>query len=128
MSQPVKLSDALVVDARVTAELTDRSIAGQIEFWAGLGKAIEPLLGLPQALALKRANRQRSVTELIDSADTPVGRKRVRDYLRTLPFPHYEASPEGHGVVRIEADGTRTLGRFVHREFVPARKPRRPRP
>ena len=31
MSQPVKLSDELVLDARLTAETAERSIAGQIE-------------------------------------------------------------------------------------------------
>jgi hypothetical protein len=44
MSQPVKLSDALVLDARLTAEAAERSIAGQIEYWAQLGRAIDPLL------------------------------------------------------------------------------------
>ncbi len=36
MGQPVKLSDELVCDARITAELSERSIAGQIEFWRKL--------------------------------------------------------------------------------------------
>jgi hypothetical protein len=36
MSQPVKLSDDLVLDARLVGELLERSIAGQIEFWAQL--------------------------------------------------------------------------------------------
>ena len=44
MSQPVKLSDDLVLDARLAGELLERSIAGQIEFWAQLGRAMEPLL------------------------------------------------------------------------------------
>jgi hypothetical protein len=128
MSQPVKLSDALVVDARVTGELTERSIAGQIEFWAGLGKAIEPLLGLPAALALKRAGRLKPLTELVDTVDTAVGRTRVHEYLETVPFPHYQVAPDGRGLLRIDADGTKTLGRFVNRQFQPRRKPRRSRP
>jgi hypothetical protein len=33
MSQPVKLSDALVLDARLAAEVQERSIAGQVEYW-----------------------------------------------------------------------------------------------
>ena len=33
MSQPVKISDELILDARLTAEFAERSIAGQIEFW-----------------------------------------------------------------------------------------------
>ncbi len=37
MGQPVKLSDELVDDARAVVPFSQRSIAGQIEFWAGLG-------------------------------------------------------------------------------------------
>ena len=55
MSQPVKISDELIVDARLTAEIAERSIAGQIEFWAQLGRSIEPLLEGSRALALRRA-------------------------------------------------------------------------
>ena len=57
MSQPVKLSDALVLDARLTGEIAERSIAGQIEFWSRLGRAIEPILQGAQSLALQRAGR-----------------------------------------------------------------------
>ncbi|MFN5273219.1 MAG: TA system antitoxin ParD family protein [Planctomycetota bacterium] len=52
MSQPVKLSDELVDDARAVVPFSQRSIAGQIEFWAGLGKSIEPLLRGDRALSL----------------------------------------------------------------------------
>lgn len=54
MGQPVKLSDELVDDAGAVVPFSKRSIAGQIEFWAGLGKSIEPLLRGDQALALHR--------------------------------------------------------------------------
>ena len=43
MGQPVKLSESLVLDARLTGEVAERSIAGQIEFWAGLGRGVESL-------------------------------------------------------------------------------------
>jgi len=57
-SQRVKLSDTLVLDARLTAEVSERSIAGQIEFWAKLGRAIEPLLQGVQVMALWRIVRK----------------------------------------------------------------------
>ena len=44
MGQPVKLSDALVLDARIAAEAQERSIAGQVEFWAKLGRSVELLV------------------------------------------------------------------------------------
>lgn len=128
MSQPVKLSDALVLDARLTADLAERSIAGQIEFWARLGKAIEPLLSGAEAMALKKSGEQQPLSELLETVGLPDGRKRVAEYLKTQPFPHYEPSPDHPGyLVRTEEDGTKTVGRFVNREFKPLRKRSRKR-
>lgn len=118
MSQPVKLSDTLVLDARLTAEVAERSIAGQIEFWAGLGKAIEPLLRMPQAMALKKAGAVRPLSECLTEPGTDAGSHKVAEYLKSRPFPHYEADPEAPGtLIRIDEDGGRTRGRFVNRRF-----------
>jgi len=118
MSQPVKLSDELVLDARLTSKIADRSIAGQIEHWAQLGRAIEPLLQGAQALALRRAGSVKPLSKCIQSIDTDEGRRRVADHLQSQPFPHYEPAPNLPGMlIRIEADGTRAVGRFVNRQF-----------
>jgi hypothetical protein len=117
MSQPVKLSDNLVLDARLLAETTKRSIAGQIEFWAALGRAIEPLLRTPEILALTKTGGHKPLSACLEDVDSPAGRKRVAEYLRSRPFPHYEQK-EGH-LIRIDQDGTRTAGRFVNRQFQP---------
>jgi hypothetical protein len=123
MSQPVKLSDALVLDARQSGEAFERSIAGQVEFWARLGRAIEPLLQGTQVLALCRNAAARPLSECLDSVDSPAGRTRVAQYLASQPFPHYEAAPDSPGLlVRIDADGKRTVGRFVNRQFKAAKK------
>jgi hypothetical protein len=122
MSQPVKLSDALVLDARLAGEIEERSIAGQVEFWARLGRSIEPLLQGQQVLALCRNAATRPLSACLDSIDSPEGRERVAHYLRSQPFPHYESHAERPGLlVRIDADGRRTVGRFVNRQFRPAR-------
>ena len=122
MSQPVKLSDALVLDARMTGEIVERSIAGQIEHWANLGRAVEKLLQLPQVLGLCRSASARPLSSVLESVDSAEGRERVSNYLNTRPFPHYESSPEHPGLlVRIEADAKRTIGRFVNRRFVAAK-------
>jgi hypothetical protein len=122
MGQPVKLSDALVLDARVVGEAAERSIAGQIEFWARVGRAVEGVLRGDRALQLKQRGEATSLSELLGSVDTKAGRERVKASLATRPFPHYEAAPGRPGfLVRIDADGKRTVGRFVHREFRPAR-------
>jgi hypothetical protein len=118
MSQPVKLSDEIVRDARRTAKLAERSIAGQIEFWARLGRAVEPLLDGARALALRRAGATRPLSECLASVDSDEGRRRVRDYLNSQPFPHYEPVPDTPDLlIRIDEDGTRTPGRFVGRMF-----------
>jgi hypothetical protein len=118
MSQPVKISDELIGDARLIAEIAERSIAGQIEFWAQLGRAIEPLLEGSRALALRRAGSTVPLSECLASIDSTEGRRRVVEYLDSRPFPHYEPEPGSPGLLaRVDADGTRTLGRFVGREF-----------
>jgi hypothetical protein len=122
MGQPVKLSDDLVLEARTVAAVARRSIAGQVEFWARLGKAIEPLLRGDRALALQRSGTARSLAESIEAVDTDVGRDRVRAYLQSRPFPHFEPCPDEAGMlVRIDEDGTRTRGRFINRGFVASR-------
>ena len=120
MSQPVKVSDALLLDARLMGEATQRSIAGQIEFWARLGRAVESLLRGDQMLALCKASKAKPLSACLQSVGLAEGGRRLTEHLRSLPYPHYEPAPEGL-LVRIEATGKRTTGRFVNRKFQPAR-------
>ena len=118
MGQPVKISDELLLDARLTAEIAERSIAGQIEFWAQLGRAIEPLLEGRRVLALKKSGEAVPLSQCLASVDSEAGRRRVTEYIDSGPFPHYTAIPGSPALLeRIDADGTRTVGRFVDREF-----------
>jgi ParD-like antitoxin of type II bacterial toxin-antitoxin system len=118
MSQPVKLSDEIVLDARLIGAIAERSIAGQIEFWAQLGRAIEPLIEGSRALALRRAGSLVPMSRCLESVDSSEGRRRVGEYLNSRPFPHYEPAPGATGLlIRVSDDGTQTLGRFVGREF-----------
>ena len=121
MSQPVKVSDALLLDASVAGKLVERSIAGQIEFWAKIGRALEPLLRGDHVLALCRAGNVKPLSACLESADSLAGRKRVVEHLKTRPYPHYEAAATPGLLVRIEANGKRTVGRFVNRQFQPAK-------
>lgn len=41
MSQAVKLSEQIVADARISSRALKRSVAGQIEHWARIGKIVE---------------------------------------------------------------------------------------
>ena len=118
MGQPVKLSDELVDDARAVVPFSQRSIAGQIEFWAGLGKSIEPLLRGDYALSLQMAGKDRPLSKLLAEVETAKGRKRLEATLSKRPYPHYKPVPEHPDLVyRIEEDGSETVGRFVGRKF-----------
>lgn len=118
MSMPVKLSDALVLDARLAGETMERSIAGQVEFWARLGRAVDPLLNGAQAMAVSRRGAARSLADILAEVDKPAGAARLADHLSTLPYPHYEPCLDRPGnVVRMTATGERTIGRFVNRVF-----------
>src|SRR5271154_1415004 len=122
MSQPVKVSDALLLDARIAGEVVERSIAGQIEFWAKIGRALEPLLRGDHVLALCRSGDAKSLSACLESVDSPGGRQRGFELLKTRPYPHSEAAAGSPGLlVRIEADGGRTVGRFVNGHFQPVK-------
>jgi hypothetical protein len=114
----VKLSESLVLEARLAGDAVERSIAGQVEFWARLGRSVELLLDGQHVLALCRNAGARPLSACLESVDSPEGRQRVADLLESGPFPHYQAHPDRPGLlVRIDANGDRTVGRFVNRQF-----------
>lgn len=117
MGQPVKLSESLVLDARLTGEIAERSIAGQIEFWAGLGRAVETHLRTDQALALKRRGAAMPLSTCLKTVNTRAGRARLSAVLSARPFPQFEPASTPGLLVKIDQDGTRTTGRFVNRKF-----------
>ena len=128
MSQPVKLSDFLVLDARLAGEATGGSIAGQVEFWARLGRSVELLLQGRQALKLCQNAAAQPLSSCLKSVDSAEGRKRLGAWLQSQPFPHYEPYPRKSGLlIRIEEDGTRTVGRFLNRQFKTLRVPAKTR-
>lgn len=119
MPLPVKLSDALVLDARLAAEVEQRSIAGQVEYWAQLGKLVDALLEGRSRTAALQKSRTRPLSELVATVGTPEGDARLNAYLASEPFPHFSPHPTRKGIlVRTEADGKSLVGRFIDREFV----------
>jgi hypothetical protein len=121
MGQPVKLSEALVLDARLVGGAAERSIASQIEFWAGLGRAVESVLRTDSVLRLKQRGETVPLSDCLRTADSRAGRARVNKHLAGRPFPHFEPAVERPGfLVMVDEDGKRTVGRFVNRQFRPA--------
>ncbi len=120
MGQPVKLSEMLVLDARLASEASERSIASQIEFWARIGRAMEPLLLTDAILRLKRRGDDQPLSKCLESVDSDEGRQRTAAYVASRPFPHFEAAERPGFLIKTDEDGTRTVGRFVNRQFQPA--------
>ena len=121
----MKVSDALILEARLVSEIAERSITSQIEYWARLGMAVEPLLRGEEVLALQKAGTATPLSKCIESVDSSKGRQRVVDHLKSQPYPHYEAASRPGLLVKIDADGTHTVGRFINRKFKAVKKTRR---
>lgn len=132
MGMPVKLSDELVESAREEAANTDRSITGQIEHWAKIGRSVETVLKHQDLQTLKqspltarltsgaRRTIQTALARIVEESDRRSLARGLRKG-RTV----YQIDPAGSGLTeRIEPDGRRTLGRLVNRRFVPARPAR----
>lgn len=132
MGMPVKLSDELVESAREEAATTDRSITGQIEHWAKIGRSVETVLRHQEVQALKRSPLHARLTSgtrdaiqaVLERVVAEGGRRSLARSLQTGRTV-YQSDPAGSGLTeRIDPDGSRTLGRFANRRFVPARPTR----
>ena len=125
MAQRVRVSDALVLDARLAAEPLQRSIAGQVEFWARLGRSVDLVLEGDQVLRLAHNGGTRSLSGCVAEIGTPEGCKRLVAYLESEPFPHFKPHSTRPEVLRrIEEDGTNVSGRFVDGNWTPELRPR----
>lgn len=123
MGELIRISDTLFDAARTSSSETDCSIADQIEAWAKLGRAVERMLGT-QSADTSSSGQPLSIDDLLATVDSDLGRQRVRQHLQTQPYPQYEPIAENpRHFVRVEEDGTRTLGRFVGMRFTPLNVP-----
>jgi hypothetical protein len=130
MSQPVKLSDTLIDAARAMAADANRSLAGQIEHWASIGRAMERTLTAADVHALKRSNAAAQdgtrdsefrdiVINALEASLRPGTSDAVAVRIGHVSPVRYGADPAFPGlIVRIDADGTKTPGRFVGRTFM----------
>jgi hypothetical protein len=122
MGQPVRLSDGLVKDARVVGEIAERSIAGQIEYWARLGRAIESVLDGERALRLKGSRGGKPLSACLRPRTRKEAAAELSAHLSAQPFPQYHPVPgKPDHLLKVDADGARTLGRVVGRAFEPVK-------
>lgn len=125
----IKISADLADTARAAAAAADRSLTGQVEHWAKLGRAIESVLPATAANALKQVGskleaiedptlRNEVVAALDDFRDSSASNKRAR--LGLDQQTHYEPDPSrSKGLIRVEPDGTRTRGTRQGKTFMP---------
>ena len=119
MGQPIKISEELALAAREEATVCERSIASQVEHWARIGRAVEQVLGHGQLVALKRHAGLPEFQQAMREATTETGQRKALRHLQQQGGPRFGVDPERPGlVVRVDADGSRTYGRFVNRRFV----------
>jgi hypothetical protein len=129
MSTAIKVSETLAEEARAAAIDADRSLTGQLEHWARLGKAVEPLFNSAMVSVLKRCGGDLSkideeaekakVLEVFERFRSAPPYSRVSEFLATTDGPLYEVAPESPGeIVQVSADGSRIKGRLVDRVFV----------
>jgi len=74
------------------------------------------------ALKLKRRQPVPLLSDRIKDIDTAAGRARTAAVLASTSFPRFAAADRPGLIVKIDADGTRTVGRFVKRVFTPVRQ------
>jgi len=124
MGQPVKLSDDLVAEARAVVPWSERSIAGQIEYWAALGRAVDSLLYADQVISLRKAGATRRLSDCIADVVSATPQQRLDTVLEQCPFPRFRSVPGQPELLRrIEADGTESIGRFVGGKFLTIPEP-----
>ena len=124
-SIPLRIDSTLVHRARTSAALADRTPTAQIEHWAKLGIALEPVLSGASAARMKQTARIEDLDEIVAISQTAAGQERVRELIQRQGGPVYEADPEDPTLV-IERlpDGSSRRGRFENRQFKPVgRKP-----
>ena len=123
----IKIGAEFGVEAKKAAAAADRSLAGQMEHWAKLGRAAERILPTTLAGILKQtgANAEespelrRAVLDAVNSfAQTPRG--QLRDQMGLSQMTVYEEDPLSPGrLIQISPDGNRVLGKIIGNRFVP---------
>jgi hypothetical protein len=119
MGQPVKLSDGLLNEARAVGAAMGRSMAGQVEFWATIGRALERVANRTQLERLQ-AGAALSVSEVVSTINGPAGRARLQAYLESKPYPRFTPHPElADTFYREDSEGSKTIGGFNRGVFEP---------
>lgn len=127
-TRSLRLDESLVIEAQREAKVQHRSINGQVEYWARLGKAIASKINAADAFAvtqgLKKIHLETSQGISIDpdAVLSDLEADRANDFsgkpVTSAPF-YFEASTSTPGCLdRVDiASGSRETGRFKNGKF-----------
>lgn len=117
---PLRFDSAFVHEARATATLMDRSPTAQVEFWAKLGRVAEAVFAHDRIILLKETGRVQDLDALLTKVDTAEGRELAKAEIARHGTPIYGTDPtHPEHIVQKLPDGTKRLGKFVNRQFMP---------
>ncbi|BFM06890.1 TA system antitoxin ParD family protein [Halioxenophilus aromaticivorans] len=128
-SSPVRLQADLMEEAKRSGQLSHRSAAEQVEYWASIGRTVGNLLTPDALLAVRTGLAKISIEPVAGQAVNP------NDVLANLASQRssgqlsksisqgrtkYQASAHHPGLLeKIDADGSVTLGQFSNGVFEP---------
>jgi len=129
-STTVRLSTQLVKAAKEIAVWSERSVPGQLEHWALLGKAIEDHLPTASAIALKKSavssekalapQDQALVLNILEALRVYMPSTQIAQSLASKHSHLYESDPiHPELLIQVDRNGKRTLGKMINRKFVP---------
>ena len=126
-ASPIRLDQALMADASLTASTLHRSATEQVEYWADLGrkvsKLIDPdvLLEVQAGLATLHVEKTESVKADPDAVFAQLDHDRQNGRLSTAIAAgsvRYQASQREPGKLEaVHPDGHIEVGKFVNGQF-----------
>jgi hypothetical protein len=120
---PLRIDGELIKEARASGNVFHRSIAQQIEHWAGLGKALEGALTVRSVARVKSLKQPPDLGRLLARAGSGAGKKRTLALLAKKKGPLYGIKANRpHVLLQYQPDGTTWAGRLSKGVFVPAHK------
>lgn len=115
MKRSIRLNERLLQDAELEGREKKRSIASQVEYWAGIGQTVERERNQPTTEDLKKLSEFNS--EFLAQVEKGVSSGRFQKELMKTGFG-YEKSKLGPGFAdKVFPDGTRITGKIVNGEF-----------
>ncbi len=128
-SSPVRLQADLMEEAKRSGQLSHRSAAEQVEYWASIGRTVGNLLTPDALLAVRTGLAKISIEPVAGQAVNPT------DVLANLASQRnsgqlsesisqgrtkYQASANHPGLLeKVDGDGSVTLGQFSNGVFEP---------